>query len=338
MEASEIINHLNRDDSLDEFRIGGFLSRGNIGLSEVYETWDSRNVIKLFNLYNDSKYYEDVLRSFKNEPKLLKQMLHSEYIVNASTDFRQDVQYNSEQKIAPYFAMEKMDGTISDLSPNLSIIEKLDVIQQIISGVIDLQDENICHNDLHLDNILFRRIGSKVICKISDFGSATSPYSENTLSDSWPRGKVYHSSPESIAGLLVESNADKDIIKASDIFCLGLTIYEILTSYKQYELQSRLTELYYNWRRSTEDKNLPLSARYDQLNTRIIPSIYKELVKDIGYIAYDKDELIVSEINQMLNGMLEVDYRQRLTDLHKIRSHFADIKIILSLRLMNRQH
>lgn len=137
----------------------------------------------------------------------------------------------------PYLVMEYVQGEpVTDYcrSNNCSITDKLRLFEQICEGVNFAHSNLIVHRDLKPDNIFINQSGN---CKILDFGIAkiiqpeeTSPESNKNSSHLKPFS-ICHAAPEQLAG--------GDIRTSTDVYALGLLLYELLTGMLPYDLAGK---------------------------------------------------------------------------------------------------
>lgn len=66
--------------------------------------------------------------------------------------------------------MENMDGTLKDYLENNNFTK--DVFDQIQGLITMLNRMNICHNDIHIKNIMYKMVNNKPVFKIIDFSRA----------------------------------------------------------------------------------------------------------------------------------------------------------------------
>ena len=127
-----------------------------------------------------------------------------------------------------YMAMELLDGRdLSDLGRRLtSLSEKLALMQQICDGVAFAHERGIIHRDLKPANIHVLP-GNRV--KILDFGLARSFRSGLTAAGR-VIGTPHYMSPEQVRGERVDSR--------SDVFSLGVILYELLTGRRPFPADS----------------------------------------------------------------------------------------------------
>jgi Protein kinase domain len=127
----------------------------------------------------------------------------------------------------PYLAMEFVDGRslhdiLRDDGP-LSFEAARSLMQRLASGLQAAHDRGIIHRDVSPDNVIIPQ-GDVRRAKIIDFGIARSTHlGQATVIGSGFAGKYNYVSPEQL-GLF-----GGDVTAKSDIYSLGLVLYEALT-------------------------------------------------------------------------------------------------------------
>ncbi|GAB4227816.1 MAG: hypothetical protein Tsb0021_04880 [Chlamydiales bacterium] len=159
---------------------GKFLGRG--GCKKVWET------IMIDLKKHSATIMADLtvnknLDEAKHEISLMKQ-IKSPYVMEVSEPVfeykgkhssRWGIKSLNDKKIDKLFIpQEKMDGTLMELiSKNtLDLKEKIEILYQISLGLTHIHEQQITHNDLMDENVLYKKNNDEWMIKISDFGLA----------------------------------------------------------------------------------------------------------------------------------------------------------------------
>lgn len=124
-----------------------------------------------------------------------------------------------------YMAMEFLDGR--ELKDLLASGERLDIdmtvelMLQVADGLAFAHERDIVHRDIKPSNIMVINLPSGVLAKITDFGIARMPASAVRTQTGVVLGSPRYMSPEQVVG--------KQLDHRSDIFSLGVVLYETLT-------------------------------------------------------------------------------------------------------------
>jgi len=130
-----------------------------------------------------------------------------------------------------YIAMEYVEGaSLKDLiERGLSVGEAVEIVRQVLAGVKYAHDHGIVHRDLKPQNVL---VDSEGRARVTDFGIARAGASEITQTGS-VLGTAQYLSPEQAQGLPVTA--------ASDIYSVGVMLYEALTGRVPFDADSPVT-------------------------------------------------------------------------------------------------
>jgi len=204
----------------NRYRILGLLGRG--GMGEVYKAEDLElnQPVALKFLPESFARDKSALARFRGEVRNARQVSHP----NVCRVF--DI---GEAGGVYYLSMEYVDG--DDLSQLLRRIGRLpsdkavEISRQICLGLHAIHDAGILHRDLKPANII---IDSRGKARITDFGIAG--IEQEIQSKKEIVGTPAYMSPEQITG--------GEITAKSDIYSLGLLLYEIFTGKQTFQADS----------------------------------------------------------------------------------------------------
>lgn len=197
----------------DRYRILDTLGEG--GMANVYLAEDiilQRKVaVKILRL--DLQKEPQTLARFQREALATSELSHPNIVMvlDVGTDHG-----------LPYMVMEYVDGPdlkdyILQNSP-LNLHDVVRIMDQILSAMTLAHKHNVIHRDLKPQNILMDQHGN---IKIADFGIAVALNQNSITQTNSALGSVHYMSPEQTRGGL--------ITKQSDIYSLGIILYELIT-------------------------------------------------------------------------------------------------------------
>ncbi len=136
----------------------------------------------------------------------------------------------------PYFAMEHVRGdTITAYcdAGRLSIDDRLELFCAVCAGVQHAHQKGIIHRDLKPSNILVAETDDGPMPKIIDFGIAKALDSSPDMGVTGDRliGTPAYLSPEAAAF----GDGDQDVDTRSDVYSLGVVLYELLVGQRPVE-------------------------------------------------------------------------------------------------------
>ncbi len=199
------------------YRIVGLLGRG--GMGDVFHAHDlvlGEDVAIKF-LPHGRAGSEAFMRRFVNEVRLARQITHPAVC---------RVHDIGEVEGRRFLSMEFIDG--EDLASLLRRIGRLppekafELAQQLCAGLSELHEHEVLHRDLKPANLMIDGQGR---LKLADFGLAAVPseLGDHELGDGTPA----YMAPEQLRG--------EGVSHRSDIYALGLVLYELLTGRHPYE-------------------------------------------------------------------------------------------------------
>lgn len=197
----------NRYDMLEKIGTGG--------MAVVYKAKDT-----LLNRYVAIKLLRDSLEDEKSVvSNFIKEAQSSASLVHNNIVSVYDV---GEENGMNYMVMEHVDGiTLKEYIKHKGALpwqEACDFAIQIGQGINEAHAINIIHRDIKPQNILITK--DKTL-KVTDFGIARAVAGETTVVGGSALGSVHYISPEQARGGFTDAR--------SDIYSLGIVLYEMLT-------------------------------------------------------------------------------------------------------------
>ncbi len=201
--------------NLGRYEVLGELGQGAMGV--VYKAKDpliDRVVaIKTINLSLAMDEKEEYEGRFYQEAKAAGRLNHPNIVTIYDVGKSGDV---------AYIAMELLEGRelrdIMNEGALLPIDQVLNIVAQVAQGLAYAHEHDIVHRDVKPSNIMVIRDGH---VKITDFGIARMASSSVRTQTGMVLGSPKYMSPEQVMG--------KTIDQRSDIFSLGVMLYEMLT-------------------------------------------------------------------------------------------------------------
>ena len=187
---------------------------GEGGMANVYLAQDlilNRQVaVKVLrgDLADDEKF----VRRFQREALSASKLVHPNIV---------EMYDVGEENGSYYIVMEYINGkTLKNLVKKrgaLTLPEVIDIMTQLLSGIMCAHDSYIIHRDIKPQNVLILEDGR---VKITDFGIAMALNSNELTQTNSVMGSVHYLPPE-------QANGSGSTIK-SDIYSLGILMYELL--------------------------------------------------------------------------------------------------------------
>jgi len=235
-------------DTIGRYKLLQQIGEGGCGvvyMAEQEEPVRRRVALKVIKLGMDTK---SVIARFEAERQALAMMDHpniAKVLDAGATDTGR-----------PYFVMELVRGVrITDYCDqnNLSTADRLDLFMQVCRAIQHAHQKGIIHRDIKPSNILVTLHDGVPVPKVIDFGIAKATQgrlTDKTLFTAFEQfiGTPAYTSPEQaeMSGI--------DIDTRSDIYSLGVLLYELLTGKTPFEAKDLLAAGLDEMRRTIREK------------------------------------------------------------------------------------
>src|ERR1051325_3133777 len=202
---------------------------GIVYMAEQAEPVHRRVALKVIKLGMDTR---EVVARFEAEKQALARMDHP--------SIARVLDAGATEKGRPYFAMELVGGLkITDYCDHneLSTQERLRLFVQVCRAIQHAHQKGIIHRDIKPSNVLVAQEDGAAVPKVIDFGIAKATQGkliDQTLFTPFEQfiGTPVYMSPEQadLGGL--------DVDTRSDIYSLGVLLYELLTGKTPFQMDS----------------------------------------------------------------------------------------------------
>src|SRR5215472_13269457 len=222
------------DDDFGRYHILRTLGEGGMGtvyLAEQREPIRRYVALKVVKLGMDTS---QVLARFANERQALAMMDHP----NIARIF----DAGATPKGRPYFVMEYIEGiaiTHYCDGKRMTIRQRLELFVAVCRAVQHAHQKGVIHRDLKPSNVLVMEQAGAPVSKVIDFGiaKATDQWAvENTLLTQFGQmvGTPEYASPEQAEVM------SGDVDESSDVYSLGVLLYELLIGMVPFDLPRQL--------------------------------------------------------------------------------------------------
>ncbi|HSN67983.1 MAG TPA: protein kinase [Thermoanaerobaculia bacterium] len=233
---------IGRDESVgmlfDHYEVERTLGRGAMGV--VYLARDLRigrrvalKAMPRTRSFDSADAEQEFLDRFRREAELCGSLAHPNIITLYEVGW--------EGRRISFLAMEYVDGetllSLLQREKTLDLAPSLKIVDDILHGLAYAHERHVVHRDVKPANILITRQGQ---AKIADFGVAryarTAARSRTLTNGGQLIGTPYYMSPELIAGRAAEPS--------SDLFSVGVVLFELLSGKRPFDGNDLLDVLY----------------------------------------------------------------------------------------------
>jgi serine/threonine-protein kinase len=230
------------------------------GMAIVYKAKDLllNRVVTIKVLRDQFVSDDDFIRRFRREAQSAASLSHPNIVSIYDVGKEGDLEYI----VMEYIEGRNLKEIIREYAP-LTTEQTLHLARQLGEALSHAHEHNIIHRDIKPQNILITEDGR---AKVTDFGIARAVSSATVTHTGDIVGSVHYLSPEQAKGVL--SN------EQSDIYSLGIIIYELLTGKVPYDGETPIAIAL----KHLQEQPVPPS----KLNPRIEPELEAVVMKAIS--------------------------------------------------------
>ena len=197
------------------------------GMAIVYKAKDIllNRVVTIKVLREQFVTDEDFIRRFRREAQSAASLSHPNIVSIYDVGKDGDTEYI----VMEYVEGRNLKELIREYAP-LSTDQAINLARQITGAIQNAHEHHIIHRDIKPHNILVTAEGH---AKVTDFGIARAVSSATVTHTGDIVGSVHYLSPEQAKG--IQSN------EQSDIYSLGIVLYELLTGKVPYDGETPIT-------------------------------------------------------------------------------------------------
>jgi serine/threonine protein kinase len=214
--------------TLNNYKIVSPLGRG--GMATVYKAHEKslNRMVALKVLSTQLSEDKEYIKRFQREAQAAAQLNHPNIVQIFSI---------GEDKGIHYFAMEYIKGeSLAEVKKDTGVMhpeKAVTLIKQVADALADAHRAGLVHRDIKPSNIMIDSLGR---AKVTDFGIAYVSSAQTKLTrEGSIIGTPEYLSPEQCEG--------KTVDQRSDIYSLGVTLYELLTGRTPYEADTPVSML-----------------------------------------------------------------------------------------------
>jgi serine/threonine-protein kinase len=278
-----VADQLEPGTQLGHFLILEHLGTG--GMGSTYKVHDKHlDRVVALKIIADRPSYKETLHRYHAEAQAQARVI-SPFVT---------ILYSLTQTAAgPALVMEYLQGrTLAEelrYRGPLSLDEAHDIFQQALAGIADMHQAGVIHRDLKPSNIFLTQDGQ---VKITDFGIAAANTLDRLPSNQPLMGTLLYIPPEQINGCTVDER--------SDIYTLGVTLYESITGRLPFERRRNYELLHAH----VQEKPRPPRnhRRLPRALEKVILTAIRKKPADRYYSAAEFAHALASALNRRRSG------------------------------------
>lgn len=279
---------------LQQLGEGGF---GSVFLAEQEQPVRRQVALKIIKLGMDTR---QVVARFEQERQALAIMDHP--------GIARVLDAGATETGRPYFVMELVKGEpIVEFcdKQNLSIPDRLELFAQVCAAVQHAHTKGIIHRDLKPSNVLVSTQDGKPAAKIIDFGIAKATAAKLTDKTLFTEHRQLIGTPDYMSPEQAEGSLDIDT--RTDVYSLGVILYELLTGTTPYTGTQLQSAAYADIHRIIREIDPPKPSTRLSENTKTIAGIAARR----GTESHRLGTLLKGELDWIVMKAMEKDRARR---------------------------
>jgi serine/threonine protein kinase/Flp pilus assembly protein TadD len=277
---------------------------GQGGMGRIYKVLDKEinERVSLKLIKPEIAANREVIERFQNEIRITRKISHKNIC---------RMYHLSREKDTYYITMEYVSGenlkNMIRMTKQMSIETALDVGRQVCQGLAEAHRLGIVHRDLKPQNIMIDEDGN---VRILDFGIARSIETRGATTPGMMIGTPEYMSPEQIDG--------GEVDQRTDIYSLGLLLFEMLTGRPPFEGENSLNVIYKQKHEAPRDPrtlNAEVSASFSRVILKCLEK-QKEL-------RYQTAEELLADLSSLQQEHAVEETRLRTRRLTTVRPRAA---------------
>jgi len=247
---------------IDHYRVLELLGRGAMGV--VYKALDENldRPVALKVMSAEARNDSDFVERFRQEARLQGALNHA----NVAVLFDYFVHDGAPVAVMEFIDGESLQQLIRRRGP-VPANETMAIFEQALRGVAAAHRAGIIHRDLKPSNLMLTRDG---IVKVMDFGIAKRQGTTGATQFSTSIGTSLYMAPEQILGRPVDCR--------TDVYALGITLYELLTGQPPFNPRGKAEYLVLN--AHVNELPEPPTVHCRDIPQPLVDAVMRALAKD----------------------------------------------------------